>query len=527
MTNSIKEIAHTGCLFIIGSNTTEAHPLIARRMFEAKKNGAKIIVVDPRRVQMAMIADIHIRIQYGTDVVFINSLMYEIVEKGYLDKQFIEERTEGFEELWKILPDYAPEKAAKICGVEPDVIREVARIYATADPASICYTLGITEHSHGVDNVKSLANLAMITGQIGKPNSGVNPLRGQNNVQGACDMGGLPNVFPGYQPVTSEVAREKFQKAWGMKGQIPGDIGKTIPEMIDGLIEGTMKSMYIVGEDSVVSDPDTNHIVHALEAAEFLVVQDIFLTPTAQLADVVLPAACYAEKDGTFTCSERKVQRVRKAVDPPGEARPDWQIICDVSRRLGYEMRYGNSEQIFAEMAALAPIYGGISYERIAKGDLQWPCPTADHPGTEFLHRDKFGRGLGLFSPVEYRPSEELPDDDYPFFLTTGRRYAHYNVRSMTGRCPSLEFEMGKPLTQINFKDAEKLGIQAGDPIKITSRRGEVVSYARPGDIVPEGSIFMDFHFAHANSNLLLGTSLDPITKTPDYKVSAVRVEAV
>lgn len=526
MTNSIKEIANTGCLFIIGSNTTEAHPLIAHHMFQAKKNGAKIIVVDPRRVQMAMIADIHIRIQYGTDVVFINSLMHEIVEKGYLNKPFIEERTEGFEELLKILPDYAPEKASKICGVEPDAIREVAGIYATTDPSTICYTLGITEHSHGVDNVKSLANLAMITGQIGKPNSGVNPLRGQNNVQGACDMGGLPNVFPGYQPVTSPEARKKFQHAWGMKEEIPSNIGKTIPEMIDGLIEGSMKSMYIVGEDSVVSDPDTNHIVHALESAEFLVVQDIFLTPTAQFADVILPAACYAEKEGTFTCSERKVQRVRKAVEPPGEARPDWQIICEVSRRLGYEMSYENSQQIFAEISNLTPSYGGISYERLEKGDLQWPCPTPDHNGTKFLHKDKFGRGLGLFSPIEYRPSEELPDVDYPFLLTTGRRYAHYNVRSMTGRCPSLQMEMGEPLTQINFKDAEKLGIRTGDPIRITSRRGEVVSNARPGDIVPEGSIFMDFHFAHANSNLLLGTSLDPITKTPDYKVSAVRVEA-
>lgn len=525
MTNSIKEIGNTGCLFIIGSNTTEAHPLIAHRMFEAKKNGAKIIVVDPRRVQMAMIADMHIRIQYGTDVVFINALMHEIVEKGYLNRKFIKERTEGFEELLKILPDYAPEKASEICGVDPDIIREVARIYATTEPASICYTLGITEHSHGVDNVKSLANLAMITGHIGKPNSGVNPLRGQNNVQGACDMGGLPNVLPGYQPVTVPAVRAKFQDAWGIQGELPGNIGKTIPEMIDSLIDGSMKSLYIVGEDSAVSDPDTNHIIHALESAELLVVQDIFLTPTTQLADVVLPAACYAEKDGTFTCSERKVQRVRKAVEPPGKARPDWEIICDVSSRLGYVMNYENSEQIFAEMSSLTPSYAGISYERIAKEDLQWPCPTPNHKGTKFLHKGTFGRGLGLFTPIEYRPSEELPDDEYPFFLTTGRRYAHYNVRSMTGRCPSLEKEMGEPLTQINSKDAEKLGVREGDPIRITSRRGEVVSYARPGDIVPEGSIFMDFHFAQANSNLLLGTSLDPITKTPDYKVCAVRVE--
>lgn len=527
MTNSIPEIEDTSCLFIIGSNTTEAHPLIAHRMFRAKQNGATIIVVDPRKIQMALVADMHIRIQYGTDVVFLNAMMNEIIVKGYHNKAFIEERTEGFEELLKILPNYTPEKASKICGVAPDIIREVAKIYATSEPAAICYTLGITEHSHGVDNVKSLANLAMLTGHIGKPSSGVNPLRGQNNVQGACDMGGLPNVFPGYQPVTSEEARKKFKTAWNVQGEMAENIGKTIPEMIDGLIEGSLKSLYIVGEDSAVSDPDTNHIVHALESAEFLVVQDIFLTPTAEFADVVLPAACYAEKDGTFTSSERKVQRVRKAVEPPGQARPDWVIITELSRRLGYEMSYDNTEQIFNELATLTPIYGGISYERIQQGDLQWPCPTAEHEGTKFLHNGTFGRGRGLFSAIRYRPSEELPDDEYPFFLTTGRRYAHYNVRSMTGRCPSLDLEMGQPLTQIHFNDAEKLGLNEGDQIKIISRRGEVISHARPGDIVPEGSIFMDFHFAQANSNLLLGTSLDPITKTPDYKVCAVRLETV
>jgi formate dehydrogenase alpha subunit len=527
MTNSIAEIEDTACLFIIGSNTTEAHPLIAHRMFHAKKNGAKIVVVDPRRVQMSLLADMHIRIQYGTDVVFLNAMMHEIVDKGYHNSTFIEERTEGFETLMEILPDYSPEKASKICGIHPDIIREAAKIYATSEPSTICYTLGITEHSHGVDNVKSLANLAMLTGHIGKPSSGVNPLRGQNNVQGACDMGGLPNVFPGYQVVTSEVVRDKFKSAWNVQDDLPANIGKTIPEMLDGLSDGSMKSLYIVGEDSVVSDPDTNHIVHALKSAQFLVVQDIFLTPTAQLADVVLPAACYAETDGTFTCSERKVQRVRKAVEPPGEARPDWMIISELSRRLGYEMNYNHPEEIFNEMASLTPIYGGISYHRLEKGDLQWPCPTSEHPGTTYLHRGTFGRGLGLFSPIKYRPSEELPDAEYPFFLTTGRRYAHYNVRSMTGRCKNLDLEMGNPLTQIHFKDAEKLGVREGDPIKIVSRRGVVVSHASLGDIVPEGSIFMDFHFDEANSNLLLGTSLDPITKTPDYKVCAVRVESV
>lgn len=527
MTNSIAEIEKSGCLFVIGSNTTEAHPLIAHRMFKAKKNGAKIIVVDPRKIQLALIADIHVSIQYGTDVVFLNAMMHEIIERGYHNKKFIDERTEGFDELLELIKEYSPEKASEICGVKPEIIREVARIYATTEPSAICYTLGITEHSHGVDNVKSLANLAMLTGHIGKPSSGVNPLRGQNNVQGACDMGALPNVFPGYQAVTIPEARQKFQSAWRVNGELPDQIGRTIPEMIDGLLDGSVKSMFIVGEDTATTDPDTNHIVHALKSAEFMVVQDIFLTETAKLADVVLPAACYAEKEGTFTNSERKVQRVRKAVDPPGEARPDWMIISEIGRRLGVAMEYETAEDVFNEMASLSPIYGGISYDRIASRDLQWPCPTPDHEGTKYLHKGKFGRGLGLFSPIAYRPSEEVPDDEFPFFLTTGRRFAHYNCRSMTGRCETLDREFPKPVTQMHYKDAEKLGVRAGDPIKVISRRGEVETLVSPGDIVPQGSIFMDFHFAHANSNLLLGTSLDPITKTPDYKVCAVRVEAV
>lgn len=526
MTNSIAEIENTACLFIIGSNTTEAHPLIAHRMFKAKKNGAKIIVVDPRRIQMAMVADMHLRIRFGTDVVFLNAMMHEIVAKGYHDTTFIEERTEGFAELEKILPDYSPEKAAEICGIPAEQIREAARLYATSEPSTICYTLGITEHSHGVDNVKSLANLALLTGQIGKASSGVNPLRGQNNVQGACDMGALPNVYSGYQVVVGKDAQQKFHQAWQPAHELSTKIGRTIPDMMDGLIEGSLKTMFIVGEDPAVSDPDTNHILHALNSAEFLVVQDIFLTETAKLADVVLPAACWAEKDGTFTNSERKVQRVRKAVDPPGEARPDWQIIAEIGCRLGAKMEYSSPEEIFAEIAALSPIYGGISYDRLETCDLQWPCPTPEHEGTRFLHNKRFGRGLGLFNPITYRPSEELPDTEYPFFLTTGRRFAHYNVRSMTGRCASLHREFPQPVTQLHYHDAEQLGIATGDPIRVISRRGTVATFASVGDIVPQGAIFMDFHFAEANSNLLLGTSLDPITKTPDYKVCAVRVES-
>lgn len=525
MTNSIPEIEDAACLFVIGSNTSEAHPLIAHRVFRAKLKGAKLIVVDPRKIQMTLSADIHVQLNFGTDVAFLNGLMHEIVANNWHNTKFVEERTEGFEELKEKLQQYPPERASEISGVPVETIREVARLYATSEPSAILYTLGITEHSHGVDNVKSLANLAMLTGHIGKRSSGVNPLRGQNNVQGACDMGALPNVYPGYQVVTDESNREKFQNAW--RAELSPNLGYTIPEMMDRLIDGSVKGMLIVGENTVMSDPNTHHITHALKSAEFLVVEEIFLTETAELADVVLPAACWAEKDGTFTNSERKVQRVRKAVEPPGEAKPDWEILSEIGRRLGLTMDYASSEDVFNEMASLTPSYAGISYGRIESRDLQWPCPSPEHDGTQFLHNGKFTRGLGLFTPLDYRPSEELPDEDYPFCLTTGRRYAHYHTRTMTGRCPTLHREFPRPIAQINHHDAEQLGIGEGDRVKVISRRGELETFVRPGNIVPRGAIFMDFHFAESNSNILLGTSLDPISRTPDYKVCAVKLEVL
>lgn len=525
MTNSIPEIEDCACLFIIGSNTTEAHPLISHRMFKAKGKGAKVIVVDPRRTQISLIADIHVRIKYGTDVAFINALMHEIIEKGIYNKEFVKERTEGFDALKETVAAYSPEKAVEICGVPPEQIREVARLYATSEPSAIFYTLGITEHNHGVDNVKSLANLSMLTGHIGKPSSGVNPQRGQNNVQGACDMGALPNVYPGYQVVTDPNNHAKFEEAWGAK--LSTTVGYTIPEMFDRLIDGSVKGMMIVGENSRMSDPNTHHITKALKAAEFLVVEDIFMNETAELADVVLPAACWAEKEGTFTNTERKVQRVRKAVEAPAGAKPDWLILTEIGKRLGVTMDFSSASDVFDEMASLTPSYGGLSHGRLDNEELQWPCPAPDHPGTGFLHQGKFTRGLGLFTPIEYRPNEELPDEEYPFILTTGRRFTHYHTRTMTGRCPTLHKEMPLPICQVHYADAERLGVGEGDELRVSSRRGEVVTLARPGDIVPEGSIFMDFHFAQANSNYLLGTSLDPISKTPDYKLCPVRLEAV
>lgn len=525
MTNSIAEIEGADCVLVIGSNTTEAHPLISHRVFRAKLNGAHLIVVDPRKIQLSLQADMHVRLNFGTDVAFINGIMHAILANNWHNREFIEERTEGFAELQKHLDQYTPERASEICGVPPQDIVRVAQIYANSERSTILYTLGITEHSHGVDNVKSVANLAMLTGQIGRVSTGVNPLRGQNNVQGACDMGALPNVYPGYQVVTDDSVRKKFEQAW--QAELSPRVGYTIPDMMDRLTDGSLKALYILGENSVMSDPNTNHVTHALRSAEFLVVQDIFLTETAQLAHVVLPGACWAEKDGTFTSTERKFQRVRKAVDPPEGAVPDWQIISRIGSRLGLNMNYQSAEEIFQELASLSPAFAGISYERLQSGAIQWPCPSPDHPGTPFLHQGKFTRGRGLFHVIHYRPSEELPDAEYPYLLTTGRRYAHYHTRTMTGRCPALHKEFPAPFAQIHHLDAQRLGLKDGDSAKVVSRRAEIVTPVRPGEIVPEGAVFMDFHFARANPNELLGTSLDPVSKTPDYKVCAVQMEKV
>ena len=524
MTNSIPEIEDADCVFVIGSNTSEAHPLIAHRVFRAKTKGAKLIAIDPRKTQVAQQADIHVRIHYGTDVVFLNAMMNEILRNGWHNQQFIEERTEGFEDFKEAVREFPIEEASEICRVPVDVMREVARIYATSSISTILYTLGITEHSHGVDNVKSLANLAMLTGHIGKPSSGVNPLRGQNNVQGACDMGALPNVYPGYQVVTDIVTREKFQKAWGVP--LSGEVGITIPDMMDGLIDGSVKGMYIFGENSVESDPNIHHVRKSLTSAEFLVVQDIFLTKTAELAHVVLPGAAWSEVEGTYTNTERKVQRIRKAVEPPDGARPNWVILSELGRRLGLKsMDYVSARAVFDEMTSLTPSFSGITYDRIDEMDIQWPCPSQDHPGTQYLHKDQFARGKGLFHAIRYRPSEEMPDEEYPFILTTGRRYAHYHTRTMTGRCQSLHREFPGPMAQMHFSDAERLGVADGGSVEVTSRRGKVVTPVSVGDIVPQGSIFMDFHFEEANPNWLLGTYLDPVSKTPDYKVCAVKLE--
>ncbi len=519
----MEEIADADCIFVIGSNTTSSHPLVATRIFRAKKKGAKLIVADPRRIQLAQEADVYVSQKLGTDVALLNGIMHVILENGLENSAFVDERTEGFEEFKKVIADYTPEKVAEITGIAAEDIVKIAEYYAKAERGSIIYCMGITQHITGVDNVKSLANLAMLAGHIGREATGVNPLRGQNNVQGACDMGALPNVYPAYQPVTMLDNQKKFETAWGAK--LSGEIGLTIPAMLSGLSDGSVKALYVMGENPIQSDPDTKHVIKAMKNAELLIVQDIFLTPTAELAHVVLPGASYAEKDGTFSNTERRVLRVRKAIEPVGDSRADWEIIQEVSNRFGYAMNYDSPEAIMEEIASVTPSYGGISYDRLEGEGLQWPCPDKDHPGTKFLHKDVFARGKGLFHAIEYKPPAEVVDDEYPFWLTTGRVYAHYHTATMTRNSPTLDAEVREGFLEINPGDAEKLGVVQGDEVSVTSRRGTVSLKTAVTDRVGEGLLFMAFHFLESNANVLTNPAMDPIAKIPEFKVCAVRLE--
>jgi formate dehydrogenase alpha subunit len=523
MTNSISEIEKAELMLVVGSNTTEAHPIIGSAMKRAvKQKKAKLIVIDPRRTEIADRATIHLSPKGGTDVAYLNGMMNVIINEDLYDNQFVTERTEGFDELKKAVEKYTPEYVEEISGIPADQLRQAARMYATTEKAMIFYTMGITQHTTGTDNVMSIANLAMLTGHVGKECTGVNPLRGQSNVQGACDMGCLPNFYPGYQRVTDEAIKEKFEKAWNVS--LPEGIGLTLVEIMHSAHEGKIKGMYIMGENPVLSDPDSNFVQAALEKLDFLVVQDIFMSETAQLADVVLPAATYAEKYGSLTNTERRVQLWRKAVNPPGEARPDWVIISDISNRMGYEMKYESPAQIMAEIAQLTPIYGGISHERLEGDGLQWPCLDKDHPGTPFLHKGKFSRGLGKFSAIEYRPPYELPDDEYPLVLNTGRMLFHFHTGTLSRRSEGLNELYPEGAVDINPKDAEKLGINDGDMAKVTSRRGNLLAKVKVTRRSPQGSVFMTFHFKEAAANLLTIAALDPIAKIPEYKICAVKV---
>ncbi len=526
MTNSIGEFEDAELFLITGSDTTAQHPLIGSRIINAVKDrGARLIVIDPREIEIATYATIYARQRNGTDVAWINGLIQVIISEELYDRQYINERTEGFEGLRELVKDYTPGYVERITSIPKEKIIQIARAYADAPRAMIVYSMGITQHTTGVDNVKSLANLAMVTGHVGFPSTGVNPLRGHNNVQGSCDMGALPDVFSGYQEVTDKNARRKFERSWNVEG-LPAHAGLTVTEIIDAAGKGGVRGLYIMGENPAISDPNSNHVRECLRKAAFLVVQDIFLSDTAEYAHVVLPAASFAEKDGTFTNTERRVERIRRAIDPPGEAIPDWQILCELARGMGYKgMNYSHPSQIMDEIAQLTPIYGGVSYERLDPYGVQWPCSSKDHPGTPYLHKDGFVKGKGTFMPRPYIPPAESADEEYNFTLSTGRVYWHWHTLTMTGRTSILEREAPEAYVEIHPENAEELGLETGDYVKVSSRRGTIRIKAKVTRGVAKGSVFIPFHFRDAAANVLTNPALDPVAKIPEYKVCAVRVE--
>jgi len=524
MTNSIACFEQADCILVTGSNTTEQHPLIGARILQAKGRGTKLIVADSRRIRLARVADLHLRQRNGSDVALLNGMMHVILREGLEDRDFIASRTENFAALQQEVAGWTPQRAAAITGLEPAQIVEAALLFARAEKAMLVYSMGITQHSHGVDNVRAVANLALLTGNLGRPGTGVNPLRGQNNVQGGCDMGALPDVLTGYQKVADHAVREKFAAAWGVNN-LPETPGLMATEAMNRAAAGGMKGFFILGENPLLSDPDQGHVRRALENLEFLVVQEIFLSETAQLADVVLPAACYAEKAGTFTSTERRVQRVRQAVAPPGEARSDWEILGELAQRAGYDgMRYSDPSEIMAEIAALTPSYAGIDYARIDQLGLCWPCPDKGHPGTPILHRERFTRGLGRFSPTGYLPPAELPDADYPLLLTTGRTYFHWHTGTMTRRSHLLDREERTAFVEVSPEDARQLGLLEGEEVQVASRRGEISARARITEMVPTGTIFLPFHFAEGAANALTHNVLDPEAGIPEFKVCGARI---
>jgi formate dehydrogenase alpha subunit len=547
MSNSMDDVAQNAqALFVIGSNTTEQHPVFGSMLRQAViRRGAKLVIADPRRIELCDYATLHIRQKPGTDIALINGLMYIILEKGWEDKAFIEERCESFDEFKATIQQYPPEKVSETTGIPVEKLYEAAEILGTNKPGAVIWAMGITQHIVGVRNVMDLANLQMLLGNMGKPGSGVNPLRGQNNVQGACDMGGLPNVYPAYQPVINEEARTRYEKAWGATS--PLKVGMTVTEMVPALAEGKVKALYILAEDPVMSDPDTAHIRHCLEAADFIVLQEIFPTETSPYADVLLPGVSFAEKTGTFTNTERRVQMVHQAIPSLGDSRPDWWITTEIAKRIVAaggarqigegpyaSWEYADTTAIMAEVNALTPSYAGITHARLEKGErLQWPCPNAEHPGTPILHTKMFARGKGRFMPIDHVPPAELPDDNYPFILSTGRVLYHWHGGEMTRRARGLMAIYGQPLIEVNPDDAAKLGVNGHDGadrrsrIKVTSRRGSIEAEAWVTDRVPPGMVYANFHFPEASANQLTIAALDPVAKIPEYKVCAVKVELV
>lgn len=529
MTNSIEDITReASVIMLVGSNPEEAHPVIGMQIRAAVERGCKLIVVDPRDIGLAARADIHLKLRPGTNVAFANGMVNILIQQGLYDEDFVRDRTEGFEILAATVREYTPDRVAEICGVDKRDLLGAAKMFGQASPAAIVYCLGVTEHSTGTDGVMALSNISMITGNLGRPGGGVNPLRGQNNVQGACDMGAGPDDLPGYQKVADAQIREKFEQAWG--APLPQARGVKATECFPAMIEGTIKGLFLFGEDPVRTDPDTAHVIHALESLDFLVVDDLFMTETARYADVILPGRSYAEKEGTFTNTERRVQRVRKAVEGPAGPKLDTEIFTEVMNRMGYAQPPMSAAEVMDEVASLTPSYGGIRHarldgEEVAGRGLQWPCPSAEHPGTPILHASEFANGVGAFSTPDYQPSAELPDEEYPLVLMTGRVLYQYNACAMTGRTEGLSEISGSSFIELNTHDADTLGVADGDRVRVSSRRGQIETTARVSGKTNPGQTWMPFHFQDGNSNWLTIAALDRVSKAPEYKVCAVKVE--
>jgi len=523
MTNSIPEIRDTDLMFVIGSNTTEAHPIIAMEMKRARQAGAKLIVADPRKIWLADMADLYLQLKPGTDVFLLNAMAKVIVDEGLIDRDFIAKHTHSFEALQENLKAFPLDEAERVTGVPAADIRQAAIWYAETKKAGIYYTLGITEHSHGTDNVYSLANLVLMTGHLGVQSAGMNPLRGQNNVQGANDAGASPVFYPGYQKVDDDEARKKFEAAWGRP--LSPDPGMNLNVMMKAIPKGKVRGLYVMGEDIVLSEPNNQVLEEGLRNIDFLVCQEIFFNETTKHAHVVFPGACFAEKDGVFTNSDRRVQRVRKAVDPPGNARPDWAIICDLARAVGYPMpNYAGPGEVYAEMASLSPKFSGISHARIdahVRG-IQWPCTTPEDEGTVYLHQGGPSVGKAGFQVVSYRPSLELPDEAYPLVLSTGRTLYHYNAATQTRRDAGPVAKQAENFIEAHPEDAARYGLQDGDYVKVASRRGGVKAKVWLSGRVQQGSVWMPLHFAEEAANRLTNDAGDQITQTAEYKVCAV-----
>ncbi len=525
MTNSIGCIEKAQVILITGSNTSENHPVLSSFVKRAVlQNGAKLIVVDPRRITITRYADRWLRQNLGTDVAWINGIMHVIIKEDLHDQAYIDHRTEGFEDVKKTVEKYTPEHVEEITGIPAQDLIDAARLYAGAERGSILYCMGITQQTSGTDNVKSLANLAMLCGNLGIEGGGVNPLRGQNNVQGACDMGGLPDVYSGYQKVIDPAARAKMAEAWGVD-DLSDQPGMKVTAMIPAAHEGKLKAFYVIGENPMVSDPDLNHCEASLKNLDFLVVQDIFMNETAKLADVVLPAASFAEKEGTFSNTDRRVHRVRKAVEPPGQAWDDWKITCEIATRMGFPMAYDSSRQIMEEISRVTPSYGGITYDRIEFEGIPWPAPTAEHPGTPILHREQFAKGKGTFHAIDHQPPAEQVDGEYPMYLTTGRLLYQYHTGTMTMKSDGIMDIAPECFVEISPQDAGKLGVEDGAVVDVSSRRGTIRARTKISTKAVSGTVFIPFHYAGAAANRLTNAALDPISGIPEFKVCAVKIE--